>query len=417
MVPPGNIGPPGDIVPPRNIVPHQVDLTIQFCIALTCLSSIVAWQEGPDNEDQLTEGTEMQTGPAEDLPAPASVARAAARPTGAVVATPSADQVLVLGARGRLGQALVIAFSRAGWTVLAQVRPGASLALPPGPAAQSIRRIESDLRDPEALAAAAAGTAVVVNALSPGDYGRRAWAREVPVQIAFALAVTRRLGATLMQPGNVYPYGRSLPARLDEQTPFAADTHHGRLRQRLEEDLQRVACDGDPRSIVIRAGDFYGTGTGSWLDLVMLRNWQRRQLVLPGDRAIVHAWAYLPDLAATFVRVAQVRDRLPAFARLHFGGHAVTGNDWVQALDPDGGLRVSPLNWAGVALAGLVSAKLRAVLEMRYLWQRPHELVNDRLVELIGAEPHTPFAIAAHAAVAALDPDPQSRSATVAAVR
>ena len=78
---------------------------------------------------------------------------------------------------------------------------------------------------------------------------------------------------------------------------------------------------------------------------------------------------------------------------------------------------VSPLTWVGVALAGLVSAKLRAVLEMRYLWQRPHELVNDRLVELIGAEPHTPFAIAARAAVAALDPDPQSRSATVAAVR
>ena len=36
-----------------------------------------------------------------------------------------ASTVLILGARGRFGQAAARAFARAGWQVLGQVRPGA----------------------------------------------------------------------------------------------------------------------------------------------------------------------------------------------------------------------------------------------------------------------------------------------------
>ena len=108
--------------------------------------------------------------------------------------------------------------------------------------------------------------------------------------------------------------------------------------------------------------------------------------------------AYLPDLAQAFVRVAARRSELPPFAMLNFGGHTVSGRDWIAALDPAGALQVRQLPWVLLRLAAVVSPTLAALCEMRYLWQRPHTLDNTRLQALIGAEPHTPFAVAARAA-------------------
>lgn len=306
---------------------------------------------------------------------------------------PAVQTVLILGARGRFGLAAAHAFARAGWRVLAQFRPGHMPDLPPGAQALAL-----PLRELDGIARAAAGAAVVVHALNPRHYTHRAWAREVPTLGEAALAIATRLGATLMLPGNVYNFGRALPARLDEDTPQPGDTPHGRVRVALERRLQQATEAGGPRAVVIRAGDYFGAGTGSWLDLVMLKGVARGRLTLPGDRDTPHAWAYLPDLAETFVRVAQVRERLPAFATLHFGGHTARGQDWVDALDPAHALRVRRLPWPLLRWLAWVSPTLAALREMRYLWQRPHALDNARLRALIGSEPHTPFAEAARAA-------------------
>jgi hypothetical protein len=39
---------------------------------------------------------------------------------------------------------------------------------------------------------------------------------------------------------------------------------------------------------------------------------------------------------------------------------------------------------------------------MRYLWSRPHQLVNTRMKALVGAEQHTPFGDAVRCALADL---------------
>ena len=105
-----------------------------------------------------------------------------------------------------------------------------------------------------------------------------------------------------------------------------------------------------------------------------------------------HAWAYLPDLALTFVRVAEQSGRLPAFAALHFQGHTLTLGDWLAGLQTSAGpLRTQALPWPLLRVLGLVSPTLRSLCQMRYLWRRPHRLDNTALRALIGAEPHTPW--------------------------
>ena len=80
------------------------------------------------------------------------------------------------------------------------------------------------------------------------------------------------------------------------------------------------------RSVVIRAGDFFGGGRGS---LAGPGDRQgpaaRASSVYPGPLDVPHAWAYLPDLARAFERVAQHPARLDGAQVFHFAGHALTG--------------------------------------------------------------------------------------------
>ncbi len=145
---------------------------------------------------------------------------------------------------------------------------------------------------------------------------------------------------------------------------------------------------------------------------MLVKDLQRGKLTLPGPLGVPHAWAYLPDLAQTFVRVAEQRERLPAFATLHFQGHTLTLDDWVAGLQGVAGpLRTQGMPWPLLRALGLVSPTLRSLCGMRYLWQRPHQLDNASLQGLIGTEPHTPWPDALHQALCDLGHAPRLQNA------
>ncbi|WP_137920774.1 NAD-dependent epimerase/dehydratase family protein [Hydrogenophaga sp. 2FB] len=318
----------------------------------------------------------------------------------------SAGTVLVLGGRGRFGLAAVQAFARDGWRVLAQTRPGARAPTVAG----EVQWLAQAVDTPQATAALVAqvrqagGATVVVHALNPNRYTRPAWEREAGPLLHSGMAVAQALGATLMLPGNVYNFGQHMPAVLLEGAPHRPTTAMGRIRTDMEAGLAAATQRGDLRAVIVRAGNFYGQGQGTWLDRAMLTGIQRGKLVFPGPMDVATPWAYLPDLAQTFVAVARVRHALPAFESLHFSGHTLTGHDWVNALQPlareqgwlreNEALRVGGMPWLPIRALGTVMPTLGALAALRYLWNQPHRLDNRRLRERIGGEPHTPWPLA-----------------------
>ena len=319
------------------------------------------------------------------------------------------ETVLILGARGRFGLATARAFVDAGWRVLAHKRPGS----PVPPEVQGDARIhwlDTDLPDTAALARAARqqagvpGVAVVVHGLNPA-YTDRAWKQQVLPMTAAALDLCRALNATLMLPGNIYNFGAAMPALLREDTPQAAQTIKGQIRIGMEEQIRRSGV----RSIVIRAGDFFGAGRGTWFDQAIVKDITKGVFTYPGPLDVATAWAYLPDLARTFVAVAQRRGQLPAFEVLHFAGYRITAHQWLEALEPlaqaqgwvpvGASLRFKRLPWAIIRLAACVLPSWAALVEMRYLWDTPHALDNRKLTALLGSEAHTPLEVAAAVAL------------------
>ena len=276
-------------------------------------------------------------------------------------------------------------FAGAGWRVLAQSRKPPVAALP----AQATA-ILCDATDTEGiLAACPAPVDAVIHALSPA-YTDAAWQREVMALGDSAIALARAKGALLMLPGNVYNFGKRLPPLLSERTRQVPDTPKAALRIALEQRLQAVAGEG-VRSVVIRAGDFIGAEPGTWLDLGVARQLHKGRYTCMGPQGLVHAWAYLPDLAQVFVAVAQQREKLQAFEVFHYGGLCMTGAQLHAALERvTGGTLVRVrFPWWMLRVAAPFSPMMRAVLEMRYLWGRSHCLSQQRLEALLGKVPCT----------------------------
>lgn len=305
--------------------------------------------------------------------------------------------VLILGANGRFGLAAAQAFTSAGWSVLAQTRRALAAGMPLG-----ATPVRAGLDDVDALVRDAAGASVVVYAVSPA-YTR--WNEEMLPLARAGMDVAQRLGATFMLPGNVYNFGEDMPALLTATTPEQPSTDKGRLRCTLEAEMAERASKG-LRSIVVRAGDFYGGGPGSWFDMVIVKPLAKGKLVYLGPMDVPHAWAYLPDLARCFVALAGAEGLAPLmqfqrFQRFHFAGHTLTGSQLLDALEtaavelglaPQRGLRRSGMPWGFIRAVAWAVPMWRELLKMSYLWRVPHALDGRLLAQTIGPLPTTPLA-------------------------
>ena len=305
---------------------------------------------------------------------------------------PQSDKsVLILGANGRFGQAAAAAFAAAGWKVLAQARHGSADALPAG-----VMALSTPLDASRDLAAQAKGASVVVYAVNP-PY--TAWRKQALPLLRLGMDLALRQDALLMLPGNVYNFGAGMPPILDEHTPERPTTVKGRIRCSMEAELAASASRG-LRSAVIRAGDFFGCGRGSWLDLVIAKSLARGKLVYPGPMNVPHAWAYLPDLARAFVAAAE-RGDVQGFVRLQFVGSTLTGSQLLSGLEttatdlgirPAHGFKRDSMPWGVIRLGGLAVPMWREVAEMAYLWRVPHALDGTALGQLVGPVHDTPVA-------------------------
>lgn len=312
------------------------------------------------------------------------------RASGASTSPAARPTVLILGANGRLGCAAARAFDAGGWRVLAQVRRDASPDLPTG-----TTPLRLPLADTAGLATLATGARVVVHAVNP-TYTR--WEAEAMPALQAGLDVAERLGAHFMLPGNVYNFGAGMPALLTEDTPQRPSTRKGEIRVAMEALMARrvaahAAGGGRFTASVVRAGDFFGAGTGTWFDQAITKSLPAGKLVYPGPMHVPHAWAYLPDLARAFVRVAQ-QPAPAAFATWHFEGHTLTGAALLDALEaaardlqltPARGFRRGGMPWWLIRALGLVVPTWRELARMAYLWRVPHALDGRRLAALPAA--------------------------------
>lgn len=291
--------------------------------------------------------------------------------------------VTVLGITGGVGRAVADAFLDHAHTVTALVRDPSRVVPRPG-----LTLVRGDARDDAALDEVLAGADVVFHGL---NLPYPDWDPGMIDLTAMVIAAAERAGATLLFPGNVYGLGPDYARPLAEDAPKAPPSRKGALRNRLEQMLAESAVP----TVVLRAGDFFGADLpSSWMHHLTQSARTGGALSYPGALEVVHTWAFLPDLAETFVRLAERRAELAAHEVFHFAGHAVDGHTWAVAVaaalgDPGRPVRAFP--WVWMQLARPFVPMVRELFEMRYLWDEPVRMDERKLRAVLDEVPHTPF--------------------------
>ena len=259
-----------------------------------------------------------------------------------------AQTALVLGASGGFGGQVALALQDAGWQVNRYQR-GTDMA------------------------AAAKGADLIVNGLNPPAYHN--WDKLIPEITTSVLAAGRASGATLLVPGNVYPYGTE-PGPWNAETPHRPTSRKGRIRAEMEARYLDASAHGQ-RTILLRGGDFLLPQAPQMLmNRVILGKVAKGIVTTLGDPDALHAYAYLPDMARAAARLVALGDQLPAYADIPFAGHAFTISDLAARISRLSGrpMRIIrfPL-WLFTVTAPFWELA-RELREMLYLSSFPHQL-------------------------------------------
>lgn len=316
---------------------------------------------------------------------------------------------LVLGATGGVGGALAEALLQRGYRVRAMHRkPGLQVGARP-----RYEWVSGDAMRAEDVVEAARGASVIVHGVNPPGY--RNWGELVLPMIDNTIAAARATGARILMPGTIYNFGPDAFPLLAEDSPQRPHTVKGRIRVELERRLEQAAGEGVP-VIILRAGDFFGPNAGNnWFAQGLVQPGKPvRFVVNPGRKGVGHAWAYLPDVAETFMRLLDRADGLPSFARFHMDGfYDPDGMQMANAIARAVGrpkILTLGFPWRLAGLARPFVPLLRELHEMRYLWRETIRLDNSTLRRFLGDEPRTPIDVAVTATLESLGCVPKVHS-------
>ncbi len=264
---------------------------------------------------------------------------------------------LVLGASGGFGGQMAKALHTAGWTVLRYQR-GTDMS------------------------AAAQGADLIVNGLNPPGYHN--WDKLIPEITSSVLASGRASGATILVPGNVYPYGME-PGPWNADTPHRPVSRKGRIRAEMEKRYRDAAATGQ-RTILLRGGDFLLPEAPQMvMNRVILGEVAKGKVTSLGDPDALHAFAYLPDMARAAVALVGLGQALPSYADIPFAGHAFTISDLAARISRLSGrpMRIKRFPRWIFAVTSPVWELARELREMLYLYDHPHRLDPEPLRRLL----------------------------------
>ncbi len=233
-----------------------------------------------------------------------------------------------------------------------------------------------DVRDPEAVARAADGAAVVYNCTNPLYHQ---WVELLLPMARGAAEGAARAGARLVVLDNVYMYGDT--SHIREDLPMTPVSKKGELRKQAAEWLlsreQPIAIE--------RAADFFGPSTpfAIYGERVFQRALAGRAVEVFSDLDRLHSYSYTGDVARGLVALGSRETRgiwmLPV-------NPAETTRDlldrYERAIERPIRTRRIP-KWV-LRGAGLFEKQLGEMVEMIYQWEQPYVIDDSKFRAAFG---------------------------------
>jgi nucleoside-diphosphate-sugar epimerase len=302
---------------------------------------------------------------------------------------------LIVGA-GAIGTVVAVDLIEQGHGVRLLSRRGA------GPEHPHIERVAGDASDPETVARHAKGTDVIFNCANPA-YHR--WPTDWPLIANAILAAAETSGSKLVTLNNLYAYGR--PAGpMTPHDPLNADYEKAQVRATMWRDAKRAHDEGRIQATEVRASDFIGPRSQSYLATFIPRILAGKSCQVIGNPDAPHSWNYTGDVARTLVSCAQ-DDR--SWGRA-WHAPANPPRSVRQAIDDMAGIigaaqvKITKIPTVALRVMGLFNTDVRELPKTLYQFQVPFVIDDSETRSTFGLSP-TPWDVVLKSTIASYAKD------------
>jgi nucleoside-diphosphate-sugar epimerase len=234
-----------------------------------------------------------------------------------------------------------------------------------------------DLSDPRQFAQHLSEPTTLYLCVAPAYW---LWKKEFPAIVEGIVSACRGKDVDIVYADNLYALGHSSTA-FTEDSPYRSCSIKGSVRQDVAERLMALNGQGDLRTTIIRAADFFGPGVeqSSVGNAVVGAALNGKSAYVVGSADVPHAITYLPDFAKAMVELS-LHDR--AYGRIwHAPSHNVSSLRWLIeqfASRGDHAARISVAGPVMMRVIGLFNPAMRELREMLYLFNQPNAISSDR---------------------------------------
>lgn len=304
------------------------------------------------------------------------------------------NDVHVVFGTGAIGLALIDELADRGVPVRAVNRSGLA-GVPDG-----VEVLGGDVSDRDFAARASTGATVVYQCLNPAYYR---WAQDFPALQDGAVHAARSADARFVSFENLYMYGDTRGASINETTPANPHTRKGKVRLVMAEQLRRLHDDGELAVTTARASDYFGPRGATqspFGDLVIGAALAGKPARVIGNPDLPHSYTYTADAAQTLAALG-TRDEVLGEVFHVPNAPALTTRQIIDLIADELGspIKVSVAPRLLLRAMGLFNRTVHEVDEMLYEFTQPFVVDGAKAQSRLGIAP-TPVADAITATVA-----------------
>ncbi len=248
-----------------------------------------------------------------------------------------------------------------------------------------VELVQSDAYDTQKNIELTRGATTIYQCAQPAYHE---WAEKFPPLQKAILDAAIANDAKFVAAENIYMYGDTRGAVMNETTPHHAQTKKGRVRAAMSEQIFDAVRHGTLRTAVVRGSDFFGPEDPIYAELFFEPALNGKRVQMLGRLDVPHTWTYAPDFGKALAIVGTREEAMGQVWHVP-SDKAITQQQLLDLISAQVNkpVQVMRANKFMLRALGIFVRNVREIVEMYYEFEQPFVMDSRKFTRTFGMEP------------------------------